>query len=156
MCVWCVFERIKSHQTHEWKRAKGVLFEDLIRLMHGSCSASKRELEAVRLELARERTRRRALEQEKEKLEAMLIQASRTGGSSGGGMLIDLGEIASPRGLLMKDMSRGSRAGTPRGDVESLKGPHSSAYRQGLGGDLTPRGHTRGGCQVRGELNSMI
>ena len=136
--------------------------------MHGSCSASKRELEAVRLELARERTRRRALEQEKEKLEAMLIQASRTGGSSGGGMLIDLGEIASPRGLLMKDMARGSRAGTPRGDVGSSIGPHSSAYRQGLGdradlefvgggssayrqglgGDLTPRGHTRGGSPM--------
>ena len=114
-------------------------------LMHGSCSSSQRELEEVRLELARERTRRRGLEQEKEKPEGMLIQAARAGGSSGVGMLIDLGEIASPRGLLAKDTShtsRGSRVGTPRGDAASPRsGPHGSAYQQGLGGALTPRGH---------------
>jgi hypothetical protein len=146
VCVCRVFSNESRHTNGS--EQKGVWCEDLMRLMHGSCSSSKHDLEAVRLELARERTRRRALEQEKEKLEAMLIQASRTGGSSGGGMLIDLGEIASPRGLLMKDTSRGSRVGTPRGDVGSPMGPHSSAYRQGLGGDLTPRGQTRGGSPM--------
>ena len=117
---------------------------------NGSCSSLQVELEAARLELARERTRRRGLEQEKEKLEGMLIQASRAGGSSGGGMLIDLGEIASPRGLLAKDTSRGSRVGTPRGDAGSPS-PHESAYQQGLGGAVTPRNHTRG-ASPRGSL----
>jgi hypothetical protein len=59
----------------------------------------QREVEAVRLELARERTRRRGLEQEKERLEAMVIQATRTNGEEGG-MLIDLGDYTSPRGVL--------------------------------------------------------
>jgi len=59
----------------------------------------QREVEAVRLELARERTRRRGLEQEKERLEAMVIQATRTKGEEGG-MLIDLGDYTSPRGVL--------------------------------------------------------
>ncbi len=53
----------------------------------------------MRLELARERTRRRGLEQEKERLEAMVIQATRTNGEEGG-MLIDLGDYTSPRGVL--------------------------------------------------------
>ena len=59
----------------------------------------QREVEAVRLELARERTRRRGLEQEKERLETMVIQATRTKGEEGG-MLIDLGDYTSPRGVL--------------------------------------------------------
>jgi hypothetical protein len=58
-------------------------------------------VEAVRLELARERTRRRGLEQEKEKLEGMLIQATRARDGGKRGMLIDLGGAgSSPRGLL--------------------------------------------------------
>jgi hypothetical protein len=39
------------------------------------------------------------LEQEKERLEAMVIQATRTNGEEGG-MLIDLGDYTSPRGVL--------------------------------------------------------
>jgi hypothetical protein len=67
-------------------------------------------MEAVRLELARERTRRRALEQEKEKLEGLLIQATRAKDGGKGGMLIDLGGAgSSPRGLLA------SGAASPRG-----------------------------------------
>jgi len=75
----------------------------------GSCTSNQREVEAVRLELARERTRRRGLEQEKEKLEAMLIQATRAGGSAGGGMLIDLGDTSTPRGSVKSQEERGGK-----------------------------------------------
>ena len=67
----------------------------------GSCALHQREVETVRLELARERTRRRGLEQEKERLESMLIQVTRAGCAVGGGgqKIKDMGDIASPRGL---------------------------------------------------------
>ena len=66
----------------------------------GSCASHQREVETVRLELARERTRRRGLEQEKERLESMLIQVTRAGCAvGGGGQIKDMGDISSPQGL---------------------------------------------------------